>query len=474
MIGRKSEQGELARMYESDESEFVAIYGRRRVGKTYLVRETFDGQFTFQHSGLAKGGMKRQLANFAVSLKSFGLSGHGTPKNWDEAFVMLREVIDASEFRRKVVFIDEMPWLDTPRSNFVSALEGFWNGWASARKDILLIVCGSAASWIAKKLFRNRGGLHNRVTCRICLNPFTLNECESLVRERGLVMSRAEIAECYMAFGGIPFYWRYLDKRFSVAQNLDRMFFADGAPLADEFVELYSSLFRNSAMPRKIVKELAGRLVGMTRKDIAHALGISASGKLTDALEALTVSGFVRKYNPFGSGVSKQVFQLVDAFSLFHFRYLAGRRSSDGNFWLRTVDSPSHRVWCGLAFERLCLLHQPQIRKALGIVGVLSECCAWHHRADDMCPDGAQIDLLFDRADNVINICECKYTAEPFRIDKEYDAKLAQKVGVFREVTKTRKSIHLTLITSSGLIRNEYSSRVQSEVTLDDLFAAEP
>ena len=195
MIGRKSEQGELARMYESDESEFVAIYGRRRVGKTYLVRETFDGQFTFQHSGLAKGGMKRQLANFAVSLKSFGLSGHGTPKNWDEAFVMLREVIDASEFRRKVVFIDEMPWLDTPRSNFVSALEGFWNGWASARKDILLIVCGSAASWIAKKLFRNRGGLHNRVTCRICLNPFTLNECESLVRERGLVMSRAEIAE---------------------------------------------------------------------------------------------------------------------------------------------------------------------------------------------------------------------------------------------------------------------------------------
>jgi len=277
-----------------------------------------------------------------------------------------------------------------------------------------------------------------------------------------------------MAFGGIPYYWRYLDKRFSVAQNLDRMCFADGAPLADEFVELYSSLFRNSAMPRKIVKELAGRLVGMTRNDIAHALGISASGKLTDALEALTVSGFVRKYNPFGSGVSKQVFQLVDAFSLFHFRYLAGRRSSDGNFWLRTVDSPSHRVWCGLAFERLCLLHQPQIRKALGIVGVLSECCAWHHRADDMCPDGAQIDLLFDRADNVINICECKYTAEPFRIDKEYDAKLAQKVGVFREVTKTRKSIHLTLITSSGLVRNEYSSRVQSEVTLDDLFAAEP
>ena len=461
-------------MYESDESEFVAIYGRRRVGKTYLVRETFDGRFTFQHSGLARGGMKRQLAHFAISLKSFGLSGRGMPKDWDEAFVMLREIIEASEFQRKVVFIDEMPWLDTPRSNFVTALEGFWNGWASARKDILLIVCGSAASWISKKLFRNRGGLHNRVTCRICLNPFVLNECESLARERGLAMSRAEIAECYMVFGGIPFYWRHLDKRFSAAQNLDRMFFVDGAPLADEFVELYSSLFRNSTLHRKIVKELAGRLVGMTRNDIARALGISASGKLTSALEALTVSGFVRKYNPFGAGRNNQVFQLVDAFTLFHFRYLAGRRPSDGNFWLRTADSPSHRVWCGLAFERLCLVHQQQIRKALGIGGVLVECCAWHHRADDAYPDGAQIDLLFDRVDNVINICECKYTSEPFRIDKEYDAKLARKVGVFRDVTKTRKSIHLTMITSCGLVRNEYSARIQSEVTLDDLFAAEP
>jgi len=470
MIGRKAEQSELIRMYESNESEFVAIYGRRRVGKTYLVRETFDGRFAFQHSGLANGGLKRQLSNFMLSLKTYGLSGHKMPKDWDEAFAFLREVIDGSNLAKKVVFIDEMPWMDTPRSNFVTALEGFWNGWASARKDVLLVVCGSAASWMAKKLFRNRGGLHNRVTCRICLNPFTLGECESLVREGGLSMSRMEIAECYMAFGGIPYYWRYLDKRFSMAQNLDRMFFCDGAPLADEFVELYSSLFRRAQLHRQIVRELAGHLSGMTRNDIAQALGISASGKLTDALEALIVSGFVRQYNPFGSGRNNQVFQLVDAFTLFHFRYLAGRRPSDGNFWLRTIDSPSHRVWSGLAFERLCLLHHRQIRKSLGIEGVLAECCAWHHRADGTHPDGAQIDLLFDRADNVITLCECKYTSEPFRIDKEYDAKLARKVGVFREVTKTRKAIHLTMISACGLARNEYSARFQSEVTLDDLF----
>ena len=470
MIGRKAEQSELMRMYESNESEFVAIYGRRRVGKTYLVRETFDGRFAFQHSGLANGGLKRQLSNFMLSLKTYGLSGHKTPKDWDEAFAFLREVIDGSNLAKKVVFIDEMPWMDTPRSNFVTALEGFWNGWASARKDVLLVVCGSAASWMAKKLFRNRGGLHNRVTCRICLNPFTIGECESLVREGGLSMSRMEIAECYMAFGGIPYYWRYLDKRFSMAQNLDRMFFCDGAPLADEFVELYSSLFRRSLLHRKIVRELAGRLSGMTRNDIARALGISASGKLTDALEALIVSGFVRQYNPFGSGRNNQVFQLVDAFTLFHFRYLAGRRHSDGNFWLRTIDSPSHRTWSGLAFERLCLLHHRQIRKSLGIEGILAECCAWHHRADETHPDGAQIDLLFDRADNVVTLCECKYTSEPFMIDKEYDAKLARKVGVFREVTKTRKAIHLTMISACGLARNEYSARFQSEVTLDDLF----
>ena len=470
MVGRKEEQGELIRMADSNESEFVAIYGRRRVGKTYLVRETFDGRFAFQHSGLATGGMKRQLAQFTLSLRTFGWSGRTAPKDWDEAFAFLREVIVASPLKKKVVFIDEMPWLDTPRSNFVSALEGFWNGWASARKDILLIVCGSAAAWISKKLFRNRGGLHNRVTCRIILQPFTLCECEELVRERGLAMSRLEIAECYMAFGGIPFYWRYLDKRFSTAQNFDRMFFAEGAPLAGEFVELYSSLFRRSQLPRQIVGELAGRLSGMTRNDIARALGISASGKLTDALEALSVSGFVRHYNPFASGKNNQVFQLVDAFSIFHFRFLAGRRPSEENFWMRTVDSPSHKIWCGLAFERLCLLHQRQIRRALGIDGVYAECCAWHHRANGTHPDGAQIDLLFDRADNVINVCECKYTSEPFKIDKAYDAALARKLRVFRDVTQTRKSVHLTMVSACGLVRNEYSSRIQSEVTLDDLF----
>lgn len=470
MIGRIKEQEELVRMYDSNESEFVAIYGRRRVGKTYLVRETFEGRFAFHHSGLAKGGMKRQLANFTISLKSFGLENCPVLKDWDEAFCRLREVIDASTLPKKVVFIDEMPWLDTPRSDFLSALEGFWNGWASARKDILLIVCGSAAAWISKKLFRNRGGLHNRVTCRISLNPFSLKECEDLARERGLSMSRKDIAECYMALGGIPFYWRYLDRRFSVAQNFDRMFFAEGAPLEDEFVELYASLFRNSKLPMLVVKTLAGRLLGMSRNDIAHALGISASGKLTEALEALTVSGFIRRYNPFGSGCNNRIFQLTDPFTLFHFRFLASRRSSDENFWLRTVDSPVHRVWCGLAFERLCLLHQRQIKEALGISGVLSECCAWQHKPDGNVPDGAQIDLLFDRSDNVVNVCECKYTKEPLRIDKDLYRKMSNKIGVFRDVTKTRKSVHLTMISANGLIRNEYSSGVQSEITLDDLF----
>jgi hypothetical protein len=244
----------------------------------------------------------------------------------------------------------------------------------------------------------------------------------------------------------------------------------DGAPLADEFVELYSSLFRNSILPRKIVKELAGRLAGMTRNDIAQALGISASGKLTDVLEALCVSGFVRKYNPFGSGCNNQVFQLVDAFTLFHFRYLAGRRTSDDNFWLRTVDSPAHRVWCGLAFERLCLLHQPQIRKALGIVGVLVECCAWHHKADKLCPDGAQIDLLFDRADNVINICEMKYSSGKYVLTKKDCDNIENKLDAFKAVSQTAKSVHLTIVAANGLADNAYARKAQNVLVMDDLF----
>ena len=469
MIGRDKEIKELNRLYESDESEFIAVYGRRRVGKTYLVRETFADRFAFHHTGLPNAAKRQQLAHFKESLAAYGFKG-ATPRDWFEAFRALRETVAKCVSQRKVVFIDELPWMDTAKSGFLMALETFWNEWASARKDIVLIVCGSAAAWMVKNLFRNRGGLHNRVTARLCLQPFSLGECEAFAAERGLGMSRMDIAECYMALGGIPYYWRYLARGMSLAQNLDRICFAMDAPLKHEFEELYASLFKNASAYKKVVAALAKKKAGMTRLELLDALDISATGKLTETLATLEASGFIRTYRSFGTKKKNVIYQLTDPFSLFHFRFLE-TPSSDEHFWSSTMASSAQAVWKGLAFERLCLLHLPQIRKAIGVGSIHVEAYGWYFKGDETYPDGVQIDLVIDRADNIINICEMKYSANVFAIDKSYNGILGRKIATFAGVTGTRKAIHLTVVTANGLLKNQYSSQVQTEVTLNDLFA---
>ena len=323
---------------------------------------------------------------------------------------------------------------------------------------------------MVKKLFRNKGGLHNRVTARIPLNPFSLGVCERYVRERGIEMTRRDIAECYMAIGGIPYYWRHLVRGYSLAQNFNRMFFAEGAPLKNEFHELYASLFRNAPIYMRIVGALAKKKVGMTRDEITDATGMTDSGQVSDALDTLSESGFIRRYRSYGKNKRGGLYQLIDNFTLFHFRFL-GNATSDERFWTDTLSSTRQSAWRGLAFERLCLQHLEQIRKALGIAGVHTEAYAWRHVGNDVHPQGVQIDLLLDRADNVINICEMKFAQGPFVIDKATAGELSVKAETFRAVSRTRKAIHLTMVTSEGLVRNAYNNRIQSDITLDDLFA---
>lgn len=469
MVGRRKEKEELERLFDSNESEFVAVYGRRRVGKTYLIREVFDGRLTFAHTGKAKGTTAIQLAHFRQSLMDCGAERVAQLRTWDAAFGELRKLLQKSSATRKVVFIDEMPWLDTPRSNFLSALDTFWNEWASTRKDILLIVCGSAAAWMVRNLFRNHGGLHNRVTARIALQTFSLAECEEYAEERGLVMSRADLAECYMILGGIPYYWRGLQRGFSLSQNIDRLFFEEAAPLRSEYNELYRSLFRNGKTYEKVVMTLARKKAGMTRSEIVDVVGSSIKGTLSDILQSLEYSGFIRCYRSIGKRRREAIYQLIDNFTLFHFRFLDGA-TNDPNFWQATSMSSMRNAWRGLAFERLCLQHIPQIKSALGIAGIHVESYSWHHAKDELTPEGAQIDLLLDRSDGIINVCEMKFSVDQYVIDARTEEDIRRKLAVFQSVTETRKALHLTMITSFGLLRNSHCGRVQSQITLDDLF----
>ncbi len=471
LVGREQEIEELQQAYNSDESRFVAIFGRRRIGKTYLVREVFHDRFAFAYSGMAKASTKEQLQRFYLSLKDHGYKNGSYPNNWIEAFYMLEQYLKELPEGKKVVFLDELPWMDAPKSSFMPAFENFWNGWASARKDILLIVCGSATSWMVKKILKNRGGLHNRLNNQIYLQPFNLHECEVYAKNIGLPMDRAEIIEAYMVFGGIPFYWSLLNKSLSLPQNIDTLFFGRTPKLGNEFMELYSSLFKQPEAYINIITALAKKKVGMTRDEIIESANLITNGQLTKYLEDLENCGFIRKYQAIGSKTKNSLYQLIDNFTLFYFKFMEGRKNTDANYWSKIQMVPVFHTWSGLAFERICLLHSEQIKKALGISGVITNEYSWRTAATEEHPS-AQIDLLIDRSDKVINLCEIKYSDGPYTIDKKYMEHLRNKAALFRLLTKTRKGIALTMITSYGLVKNSYSmNSIHSQITADNLFA---
>lgn len=471
MVGRTREKKRLIAALESDYSEFVAVYGRRRVGKTFLIRETFGYSFTFQHTGVANGTLAEQLAQFRSALRESGYEDCPPLRSWFDAFDALKKVVAASKEAKKVLFIDELPFMDVVGSRLVPALEHFWNAWASARRDVLLIVCGSATSWVLNHVVHSRGGLHGRVTERIRLMPFSLSECREYAGALGLEMTDFQIAELYMVLGGIPYYWKYLDRSLSPAQNIDEMFFAGSDKLENEFFELYSSLFKKKEAYMRIVSALGTKRGGLGRGEIASVAKVSDSGTLTKYLDELEQCGFIRRYVLPGRRKKGAIFQLMDNFTLFHFRFIADNPMHDRHRWTSSLGTPAHSTWEGLAFERLCLWHVEEIKRALQIGGVLTNTFGWRRPADADGGRGAQIDMLIDRADGVVNICEMKFCDGPYAITAGDDEAMRRKKEVFRRETATRKALHVTYVTPFGLARNAYANDVQSEVTLRDLFA---
>ena len=469
LIGRKEQQAELWRAYEWDESKFLAVYGRRRVGKTYLVRETFRDKITFAHSGLANVPMKDQLVSWRISLEKAGLEVSKTPGNWVEAFMLLLNLIEQSPAGKKVIFLDELPWMDTPKSKLVSALEFFWNNWVSARKDVLLIVCGSATSWIINKLLRNHGGLYGRIDYQIHLSPFTLYECEQYAQALHLPMSRYDLLEAYMVLGGVPYYWSLLDRRKSLSQNIDSLCFAANGKLRYEYTKLYESLFRNPETYLNVVKALGENPSGLRRDSIVKKLGIAENGNFSRVLEDLEHSGLIVRSNNYGQKYNC-IYRLMDNFSLFYLKYMQENKSNDEAFWSHSYTSSVRLAWCGLAFERLCFQHIPQIKRALGIAGVVTNTYSWQVSDDPEHGAGAQIDMLIERADNTVNVCEVKFSNKEYVIDKNYDNALRHKVTRFAECINYRKAIQLTMITTYGVVHNAYWSQVQNEIVADDLF----
>ncbi len=469
LSGRERERRLLASLVASERSEFVALYGRRRVGKTFLVRRFFQDQGVhyFELVGRFGAPTREQLELFAQSLVS---AFHdrprrlAPPRSWSEALGMLAAANDAAPrppSGRFVLFFDALPWLAVRRSGCLAALEHFWNAWCQRRDDIVLIVCGSAASWMLSKLVHARGGLHNRLTRTIRLLPFTLAETRAYFRDRGMRLTERELVELYMAVGGVPHYLDHVDRGLSVAQTIDALYFGAEAPLAGELDRLFASLFDDHDRYEAIVRSLARKRGGLSRKELLREVDLPSGGTATTMLTNLEEGGFIEATIPFGRVSRDRLFRLTDELSLFHLKWLSGRRPSS---WLPIRGTPRWQAWAGLAFESLCLKHRAAILRALGISGVRVEASAWHH------PE-AQIDLVLDRADDLITLCEVKFSDGPFTITKRYAADLRNKLAVFREATGTRKGLRLVFVTTYGVKDNAWSRElVDGVLTLEDLF----
>ncbi len=451
-------------------SQFIAVYGRRRVGKTFLIREAYDYTFDFQFTGAAKLTARKQLVRFRRALKEHGQKDTPELTNWGDAFSELKRLINGLKTGKKVIFLDELPWMDAPRSGFLSELESFWNGWASARKDIVFVVCGSSTSWMVKKIIKNKGGLHNRLSHRISLKPFPLGLCEQLAQSRGLVFSRKQLLEAYMVFGGVPYYWSLLQKGASVTQEIDRLIFSPDGELNDEFEMLYASLFRKPEPYIRVIELLARKKMCMTRMELLAAGGFEDNGSFSDILKDLEWCGFIRSYSMMGYKKKSDLFQLIDHYTLFYYEYIDGQRQG-ANYWKSMLGTPKYNTWCGLAFERTCLWHIDQIKKQLGISGILTNEYAWRCSGDESKNlRGVQIDLLIDRSDGIIDICEMKYSKEPYVISADYGRELQRKRDLLTEVTGTDSAVHTIMVTTEGVVHNVEWGEIQAEVNLDNLF----
>ncbi len=478
IIARQHEIRALNKLYDSGKPEFLAIYGRRRIGKTFLIREFFCDKGVYFHvTGVKDAPIRKQLRNFMGELKRvFRCSPSTEPKDWQEAFFLLQEAVETLPGSNRIIlFFDELPWLATRRSGFLQDLDHFWNRYMSNNSRIVLIVCGSAAAWMIRKVIRHKGGLHGRLTAFMRLMPFDLSETELFLKSQGVSLDRRQIIDLYMALGGVPKYLTYVERGFSSVQNINSICFRGS--LVNEFDELYSSLFEHYEHHVNVVRALATRNQGLTKIEISHATGISPGGGMNAILEDLEQSGFIMQIPNLGKIKKNLRFRLIDEYSLFYIRWIERAKTLniggvDANYWHNVAASPEARAWSGYTFEGICLKHITSIKEALGVAGVLTKSSGWIYRPQKGSSEkGTQIDLVIERADNCINLCELKFSNRVFVIDKEYEKDLRQKKALFIEKTRSKQTIFFTFITLYGVSKEAgYFGMVDNELTIDDLF----
>ena len=466
VVGRIREKQVLADTLTSHRSELVAVYGRRRIGKTYLIRAFFGNRITFNFTGLSAGTREVQLKNFMLKLNEVSnkFKDKKEPQDWLDAFSYLKQYLKGfrETKKKKVLFIDEFPWVDSHKSGFLAAFENFWNDYCTTRTDLVVVVCGSAASYMVKKIINNSKGLSKRITQTIKLEPFTLQETQSFFKYKGVKMEEYEILKIYMVLGGIAEYLEHVKVGESAVATIDRMCFQPGAYLENEYDQVFKSLFDEYSFHQRIMNVLsANKKEGITRDEILKELKISSGGRFSDSLEELMLSGFILRYDAYRNNLKATLYRVYDEFCLFHLQFMVPFK---GSKWTQIFQKQAYKSWCGYSFETICLKHFSEIKKALKCDQIESKNYSWQNSK-------AQVDLVIDRNDDVVNLCEIKFYNDEFTIDANYLKALRIKENEFRAATKTKKGVYTVMMTTWGVKQNQYSSAIVSnDLTMTCLF----
>ena len=470
IIGRQAEIKRLTASVNSSRAEFIALYGRRRVGKTFLINQMFRNQFAFKMTGVIEGSLKDQFTAFADAMNDYGFDMPEQPKDWMKAFIMLKNALKqkVNSGERCVIFIDELPALDAESSNVAGAIGYFWNNWASQYDNIIFIICGSATSWMITNVIDSKGGLHDRITVEMPIHPFTLKETEQYLEDKQFVWNRQMILQTYMVFGGIPYYLSLLDSEESLVQNVDRLFFSQDIQMRREFRRLFNTLYKNPDRYIDIIKALSKSRRGLTREEIAEVLKSANNGHLGKRLEDLVYCDLIRKNIVREKKIKRKdaIYQLCDFFSLFYLTFI-DRAEVEHQYWAHHINTPEVNSWMGLTYERICMAHIGQIKHALRIDAISTLNYSWRSKTTS---PAAQIDIVIERADKIVNICEVKYSHDEYNLDKEEYDKICKRKNTFIQETGLRHAPWLTMITIEGVAQGKYSEMIQSQVKLDNLF----
>ncbi|MEX1002541.1 MAG: ATP-binding protein [Crocinitomicaceae bacterium] len=473
VIGRKEEIKAMQSYLRDDKAQLLAVIGRRRVGKTYLIRQVYQDNKVFEMTGLKDADLNKQLMNFTLQMNRYFRADelHDVPGNWLLAFNRLSKTLEKRQCDKKpVVFFDEVPWIAGKKSGFMEALAHWWNNWASEQK-VVVVLCGSAASWMIEHVVNAKGGLHNRITKLFRLMPFSLAETKAFFESKRIEISNYQIVQIYMAIGGIPHYLEQIEKGKSAAQNIESLCFSKDGVLTNEFENLYPALFDNAKNHIKIIKSLAGKSKGLDRQEILKLSEMSDGGYFSDVLNELELSGFISTFQPLEKKKKDTLYRLTDEYSLFYLRFIEGRNKLNNQEWMAVCQRQQYKIWAGYAFENVCLKHVHKIKEALGISGVQTSVNSFVHKKSDACEQGFQIDLLIDRKDDVINLCEMKFYGDEFKISKDYAKKLRTKKEGLKAATDTDKMIHLTFVTTYGVVENQHKiDVVDNDFTIEIFF----